>query len=101
MFLPRQSLALLDPLQWPDHTDEQRAIYKSTIRFVEHSIKPNLQRWEQEGMLPRSLHREAGTLGLTGLGFPEALGVRRPTIGREPWSPGDSVKLGQAASLRV
>ncbi|HAB46982.1 MAG: acyl-CoA dehydrogenase [Betaproteobacteria bacterium] len=74
MFLPRQSLALLDPLQWPDHTDEQRAIYKSTIRFVEHSIKPNLQRWEQEGMLPRSLHREAGTLGLTGLGFPEAFG---------------------------
>jgi len=74
MFLPRQSLAILDPLQWQEQHDEHRAIYKSTLRFVEQSIKPNLHRWEQEGMLPRELHREAGAVGITGLGFPEAFG---------------------------
>ncbi|MFZ9492737.1 MAG: acyl-CoA dehydrogenase family protein, partial [Burkholderiaceae bacterium] len=74
MFLPRQSLALLDPLQWQEQHDEHRAIYKSTLRLVEQSIKPNLHRWEQEGMLPRELHREAGAVGITGLGFPEAFG---------------------------
>ena len=74
MELPRQSLAALDPLQWSDQTDEHRAIYKSSLRFVEQSIKPNLDRWEREGMLPKQLHREAGALGLTSLGFPEAFG---------------------------
>ncbi|MFM7386006.1 MAG: acyl-CoA dehydrogenase family protein, partial [Betaproteobacteria bacterium] len=74
MFLPCQSLAILDPLQWQEQHDEHRAIYKSTLRFVEQSIKPNLHRWEQAGMLPRELHREAGAVGITGLGFPQAFG---------------------------
>jgi acyl-CoA dehydrogenase len=82
MELPRQSLSVLDPLQWPEQSDEHRAIYSTTLRFVEKSIKPNLLQWEQAGMLPRELHRQAGALGITGLGFPEAFGG----ISSDSWS---------------
>jgi acyl-CoA dehydrogenase len=55
-------------------TDERQALRDLTRRFTEREILPHLARWEEEGALPRSLHRSAAEVGLLGVGFPEAVG---------------------------
>jgi acyl-CoA dehydrogenase len=43
-------------------------------RFMNERVAPNLPKWEEAGEVPRSLHKEAGDLGILGLGYPEHLG---------------------------
>ncbi len=43
-------------------------------RFVDREIRPNVDQWERDEILPRSLYAAAGELGLLGLGFPEEYG---------------------------
>jgi len=46
----------------------------TTRRFVEQMIKPHINEWEEAGSFPRALYRQAGELGLLGIGHPQALG---------------------------
>lgn len=59
-------------------TQEQReeiaALDSMVRRFTSERIAPHLAQWEEAGEIPRELYREAGALGLLGLGYPEALG---------------------------
>jgi acyl-CoA dehydrogenase len=55
-------------------TPERLALRDSVRGFTQRAIVPHLSRWEQEGALPRSLHRAAATAGLLGVGFPESVG---------------------------
>ncbi|RZL83255.1 MAG: acyl-CoA dehydrogenase [Rhodococcus sp. (in: high G+C Gram-positive bacteria)] len=55
-------------------TPERQELRKTVRSFVERQILPNLDDWERDGELPRSLHREAAELGLLGAGFPESVG---------------------------
>lgn len=59
-------------------TQEQReeiaALDSMVRRFTSERIVPHLAQWEEAGEIPRELYREAGALGLLGLGYPEALG---------------------------
>jgi acyl-CoA dehydrogenase len=50
------------------------ALTQTVTRFTLERIAPNVESWEQAGMVPRELHREAAALGLLGLGYPEELG---------------------------
>lgn len=50
------------------------ALADSVRRFTLERIAPRVAEWEAAGELPRSLHAEAATLGLLGLGYPEELG---------------------------
>jgi acyl-CoA dehydrogenase len=50
------------------------ALEDTVRRFTLERIAPHVERWEEAGEVPRSLHREAAALGLLGLGYPEALG---------------------------
>ncbi|AFR06557.1 putative acyl CoA dehydrogenase [Nocardiopsis alba ATCC BAA-2165] len=53
----------------------ERAALRETVRaFAAREILPHVDRWEEEGRLPRDLHRAAGRLGLLGLGQPESVG---------------------------
>lgn len=53
----------------------ERAALRETVRaFAAREILPHVDRWEEEGRLPRDLHRAAGRLGLLGLGLPESVG---------------------------
>ena len=53
----------------------ERAALRETVRaFAAKEILPHVERWEEEGELPRELHRAAGRLGLLGLAMPEAVG---------------------------
>jgi len=53
---------------------ERRALRDLTSGFTKDHIVGHLPQWEQDGELPRQLHREAGQLGLLGLGYSEEVG---------------------------
>ncbi|MGV9864243.1 acyl-CoA dehydrogenase family protein [Rhodococcus koreensis] len=55
-------------------TPERQELRKTVRSFVERQILPDLDEWERDGELPRTLHREAAELGLLGAGFPESVG---------------------------
>ncbi|HSK62028.1 MAG TPA: acyl-CoA dehydrogenase family protein [Actinomycetospora sp.] len=55
-------------------TPERVALRRLVADFTEREIVPHLERWEDDGALPRSLHERAGDLGLLELGFPAAAG---------------------------
>ncbi len=56
------------------HTPEREQLRKTVRAFVEREVLPNVDEWEQSGMLPRELHLKAGEAGLLGAGLPEAVG---------------------------
>ncbi|AKU17916.1 acyl-CoA dehydrogenase family protein [Luteipulveratus mongoliensis] len=58
----------------PWETDERRALRETVRRFTETDVLPDLEQWERDGELPRSLHQRAGALGLLGVAAPEAVG---------------------------
>ena len=55
-------------------TDELQAIYDQTVEFVHNEVTPVAQAWEEEGMVPRSVLRQMGELGMLSLRVPEHLG---------------------------
>ena len=55
-------------------TEERRALRASARRFTRREVVPNLAAWEDDGALPRELHREGRRGGLLAVGFPEAVG---------------------------
>lgn len=55
-------------------TAEQEALRESARTFVEREVASQLQQWEDQGCLPRELHRAAAAQGLLGVGFPEEVG---------------------------
>lgn len=55
-----------------NETHEQ--VRHSVRRLVNEHIKPFINDWEEAGTFPRELYRIAGDAGLSGIGYPEALG---------------------------
>jgi len=55
-------------------TPERLALRESVRGFTGRAIVPHLARWEEEGALPRSLHRAAAAAGMLGIGFHEDVG---------------------------
>jgi acyl-CoA dehydrogenase len=55
-------------------TPERLELRAAVRRFVEREVVPNLADWEENGELPRELHKTAAGFGLLGIGFPEAVG---------------------------
>jgi acyl-CoA dehydrogenase len=58
----------------PYYNETHEAVAQSVRRFVEREIAPNIDRWETERELPRSLHIAAAEAGILGLGFPDEFG---------------------------
>ncbi len=55
-------------------TDEIKAFQEQTVAFVENEVKPNAEKWELEGMVPREVLRQMGNIGFFGLQYPEEYG---------------------------
>ena len=53
---------------------EREALRDSVTRFTRDKITNQLAGWEDEGMLPRSLHRDAAAAGLLGVDFAQEIG---------------------------
>ena len=58
----------------PWETPERRQLRDTVRAFVEREVRPDMDQWERDGELPRSLHRKAAELGLLGVGFDEKVG---------------------------
>ena len=56
------------------HTSERNALRETVRAFASKEILPHITRWEDEGEIPRDLHRAAGGLGLLALGLPQHAG---------------------------
>jgi acyl-CoA dehydrogenase len=58
----------------PWRTPERQALRDLASSFTRKEILPHIDHWEDEGELPRELHRRAAQVGLLGVGFPEEVG---------------------------
>lgn len=59
----------------PHYCTPEHEIFRSNVRrFVEKSILPYIDAWDESETFPRELYLEAGALGLLGLSFPEEYG---------------------------
>lgn len=58
----------------PFETDERRLLRATVRSFVQRSVVPHLEQWEEDGEVPRSVHREAAAAGILGISFPEEVG---------------------------
>lgn len=56
------------------NTPERIALRETVMSFTAKEIVPNLPHWEDEGFLPRELHKQAAKAGILGVSFPEAVG---------------------------
>ena len=55
-------------------TPERQELRDTVKRFTQKEIVPNLDQWERDGELPRTLHKAAAEQGLLGIGFAEEVG---------------------------
>ena len=55
-------------------TEVRRLLRASVRRFAERELVPHLPAWEDDGLVPREVHRRAAEAGLLGIGFPESAG---------------------------
>jgi acyl-CoA dehydrogenase len=56
------------------NTPERVALRQAVRDFTEREIVPYLDQWEDDGEVPRSLHKAAAAAGLLGIATPESLG---------------------------
>lgn len=57
-----------------DLTEEQQQVKKMVREFAEAEIKPYVMAWDEAQHFPRELFAKMGSLGLTGVIFPEEFG---------------------------
>lgn len=57
-----------------DLSPEQSDFVETIRRFVDDSIRPNVEAWDEAGELPLEAVKQMGELGLFGLPFPEEYG---------------------------
>ncbi len=62
-------------------TDEHAALRAQARRFATEHIAPFAARWDEAEEFPRELYRQIADAGLTGVGYPEAVGGAGGTLG--------------------
>jgi len=59
----------------PEYFSAAHEAFRATARrFVDAEIAPHAATWDEAGTFPRELYRRAAAMGITGVGYPEALG---------------------------
>ena len=54
---------------------EEHHLFRSSLRdFLDKEVRPNIDQWEKDGELPRSIYKKIGEMGYLGIGFPEKYG---------------------------
>ena len=66
------SLSTISP---PEPMAPHLSDFRETIRrWVSKEIIPNVNEWEENGRVPRDIFRQAGEIGIFGVGYPEEYG---------------------------
>lgn len=55
-------------------SEEHRILRRSVRGFVEEELNPNIDKWEEEGIIPRAIFKKMGKLGFLGIRYPEKYG---------------------------
>lgn len=58
----------------PGEPDYRRDLRRTVATFGAREIAPNMRTWEEEGLVPRSLHKAAAAAGILGIGYAEEIG---------------------------
>ncbi|MFT4298191.1 MAG: acyl-CoA dehydrogenase family protein [Aeromicrobium sp.] len=58
----------------PWNTPERLALRQAVTAFTQTEIAPHLPQWEDDGLLPRELHKQTADAGFLAIGFPEEVG---------------------------
>jgi acyl-CoA dehydrogenase len=59
----------------PEYFSAAHEAFRASVRrFVGAEIAPHASAWDEAGTFPRELYRRAAEVGITGIGYPEALG---------------------------
>ena len=61
--------------------EEHAAIRATARRFAQAHISPHGAEWEENEEFPAELYRTAAAAGLTGIGYPEAIGGQGGDLG--------------------
>lgn len=73
--------AVMEPKTSPTSSaEDRRSLHDLAAEFTRREIVPHIDRWEDEGRLPRELHAAAARQGLLGLSFPEEAGGSGGTL---------------------
>ncbi|HEF4758064.1 TPA: acyl-CoA dehydrogenase family protein [Pseudomonas putida] len=58
-----------------EYFDPSHQLVRDSVRrFVEREILPDIDQWEEAESFPRELYLKAGSAGILGIGYPQALG---------------------------
>ncbi len=63
-------------------TDEHAAIRATARKFAQVHIAPHGAAWEEDEGFPVELYRTAADAGMTGIGYPEAVGGQGGDLGQ-------------------
>ncbi len=58
----------------PPFEEEHERLREVVRRFVDHELRPNAERWEEERWFPNAVFTRLAEVGLLGLGYPERYG---------------------------
>ena len=54
--------------------EEHHILRESLREYITSEISPYIEKWEEDGEVPRELYEKSGDVGLLGVGFPEQYG---------------------------
>ena len=55
-------------------TEEHNLFRESLSEFLEREVRPNIEKWEKDGRIPKSIWKKMGDMGFLGLSYPEKYG---------------------------
>ena len=68
-------MSLLDAPPAPHYATPEHGQFRDMVRaWVAREIAPHASAWDESGGFPRELYKKAASVGLLGLGYPEAYG---------------------------
>jgi acyl-CoA dehydrogenase len=82
-------------------TEEHAAIRASARRFAQTHIAPHGASWEENEEFPVELYRTAAASGVTGIGYPEALGGQGGDLGHVLVASDELVLAGRSVGTIV
>ena len=55
--------------------NEEHDLFRESLReFLNREVSPNIEVWEKDGKIPKSIWKKMGDMGFLGLSFPEKYG---------------------------
>jgi acyl-CoA dehydrogenase len=82
-------------------TEEHAAIRATTRKFADKHIAPHGAKWEEDEAFPVELYKTAAAAGITGIGYPEAMGGQGGDLGHTLASAEELILAGRSVGTAV